>query len=138
LSRMVRDRRDEPQRSSASETEAPIASLVVYLHREAHRCIASFSGALTAATRATIDGVADLLAGEQLVVFDFSRVDVIDTGGSDAVDVLVNSVRAHGGRFQIAESKGRMGASLRARVARNFRDSSTFVEQGRRQREGRR
>ena len=93
---MVRDRRDEPQRSSASETEAPIASLVVYLHREAHRCIASFSGALTAATRATIDGVADLLAGEQLVVFDFSRVDVIDTGGSDAVDVLVNSVRAHG------------------------------------------
>jgi hypothetical protein len=137
LSPTLHDRRHEPQRSSISGTEAPIASLVVYLHREAHRCIASFSGALTAATRATIDGVADLLAGEQLVVLDFSRVDVIDAGGADAVEVLVNSVRAHGGHFQMAESKGRMGASLGARIARSFRDSSTLVEQGRRQRQAR-
>jgi len=93
-----------------------MASLVVYLHREAYRCIASFSGALTAATRATIDGVADLLAGEQSVLLDFSRVDVIDDGGADALEVLVDSVRAHGGQFQMAESGGRMGAFLRGRA----------------------
>jgi anti-anti-sigma regulatory factor len=108
--------------------ETPIAALLVYLHREAHRCIASFSGALTSATRATVDGVADLLAGEQSVVLDLSRVDVIDAGGADALEVLVNSVRAHGGHFQMAESRGRMGASLRARGARSFRDPSTLVE----------
>jgi hypothetical protein len=62
---------------------------------------------------------------------------VVDAGGAAAVEVLVNSVRAHGGHFQIAESKGRMGASLRARVARSFRDPSTLVEQGRRQRQAR-
>jgi hypothetical protein len=126
----VHDRRDEPESSSPSETDAPIASLVVYLHREAYRCIASFSGALTSATRATIDGVGDLLAGERLVVLDFSRVDVVDAGGADAVEVLVNSVRAHGGHFQMAESRGRLGASLRARIARSFRDPSAVVEQG--------
>jgi MFS superfamily sulfate permease-like transporter len=126
--RTVHDRRDEPESSSSSESEAPIASLVVYLHREAYRCIASFSGALTSATRATIDGLADLLAGERLVVLDFSRVDVIDAGGADAVEVLVNSVRARGGHFQMADSWGRMGASLRARIARSFRDPSAVVE----------
>jgi MFS superfamily sulfate permease-like transporter len=108
---------------------------VVYLHREAHRCIASFSGALTSATRATIDGVGDLLAGERLVVLDFSRVDVIDAGGADAVEILVNSVRAHGGHFQMAESRGRLGASLRARIARSFRDPNAVMEQGRDQRQ---
>ncbi len=117
MSRMVHDGRNESLFSSASETEAPIASLVVYLHREAYRCIASFSGALTAATRATIDGVADLLAGEQSVVLDFSRVDVTDEGGADAVEVLVDSVRAHRGHFQMAESRGRMGACLRGRAS---------------------
>jgi anti-anti-sigma regulatory factor len=102
--------------SSASHFDAPIESLVVYLHREAQRCIASFSGALTAATRGTIDGVADLLAGEQSVILDFSRVDFIDAGGADAVEVLVNSVRAHGGRFRMAEARGHTAASLRARA----------------------
>src|ERR1700677_608068 len=102
--------------SSASHFDPPIESLGVYLHPEAQRCIASFSGALTAAPRGTIDGVADLLAGEQSVILDFSRVDFIDAGGADAVEVLVNSVRAHGGRFRMVEASGRTAASLRARV----------------------
>ena len=103
MSRTVHGRRDEPMTPSASQIDPPIESLVVYLHREAQRCIASFTGALTAATRGTIDGVADLLAGEQSVVLDFSRVDFIDAGGADAVEVLVNSVRAHGGHFRMAD-----------------------------------
>jgi len=116
MSWTFQDRRDETESSTASEMEQPIASLVVYLHREAHRCIASFSGALTAATRATIDGVADLLTGEQSVVLDFSRVDLMDAGGADAVEVLVNAVRSRGGHFQMAESRGWNGASLGTRA----------------------
>jgi anti-anti-sigma regulatory factor len=116
MSRTVQGRRDEPLTSSASQIDPPIESLVVYLHREAQRCIASFTGVLTAATRGTIDGVADLLAGEQSVVLDFSRVDFIDAGGADAVEVLVNSVRAHGGHFRMAGARGRTAASFRARA----------------------
>ena len=116
MSRTVHGRRDEPLTSSSSRIDPPIEALVVYLHREAQRCIASFSGALTAATRGTIDGVADLLAGERSVILDLSRVDFIDAGGADAVEVLVNSVRAHGGQFRIAEARGRGAASLRARA----------------------
>src|ERR1700727_833064 len=103
LPRTVHDRRDEPESSSSSESEAPIASLVVYLHREAYRCIASFSGALTAATRARRHGLADLLAGERLVVLDFSRVDVNDAGGRDFVEVLANPVRARQSYFQMED-----------------------------------
>lgn len=116
MSRRVHDPRDASAFSQTSETEPPIASLVVHLRREAHRCIASFSGALTAATRTTIDGVADLIAGEESVVFDFSRIDVVDAGGADAVEVLVSSVRDHGGRFQLAGWRGRTGAPRRARA----------------------
>jgi len=89
---------------------------VVYLHREAQRCIASFSGALTAATRGTIDGVADLLAGERSVTLDLSGVDFIDAGGADAVEVLVNSIRGHGGHFRMAEAEGPTAGSLRTRA----------------------
>lgn len=116
MSRTAHGRWDEPVTSSAAKTGPPIESLVVYLHREAQRCIASFSGALTAATRGTIDGVADLLTGEQSVILDLSRVDFIDAGGADAVEVLVNAVRAHGGHFRMAGARGRTAASLRAQA----------------------
>lgn len=94
-------------------TEPQTPSLVVSLRRETHRCIASFSGALTARTRATIDGVADLIAGERSVVLDLSRVDAVDAGGADAVEVLVSSVRALGGHLQMTGARGRLGAALR-------------------------
>jgi anti-anti-sigma regulatory factor len=114
MSRTVRGRPHEPLSSVVGESEPPTPSLVVYLHREAQRCIASFSGALTSATRATIDGVADLIAGERSVVLDFSRVDVVDAGGADAVEVLVDSVRALGGHLQTIGSRGRMSGGFRA------------------------
>jgi anti-anti-sigma regulatory factor len=113
MSRTVRGRPHERLSSAVTESEPPIASLVVYLHREAQRCIASFSGALTAGTRATIDGVADLIAGERSVLLDFSRVDVIDAGGADAVEVLVDSVRALGGHLQTIGSRARMSGGFR-------------------------
>jgi MFS superfamily sulfate permease-like transporter len=116
MSRTDHGRRDESLTSLASPIDPPIESLVVYLHREAQRCIALFSGALTAATRGTIDGVADLLAGERSVILDLSRIDFIDAGGADAVEVLVNSVRAHGAHFRIVEARGHTGASLRDRA----------------------
>ncbi len=113
MSRMVSGRPHQPLSSAVTESEPPVASLVVYLHREAQRCIASFSGALTAGTRATIDGVADLIAGERSVLLDFSRVDVVDAGGADAVEVLVDSVRALGGHLQTVGSRGRMRGGFR-------------------------
>src|SRR5580692_7829760 len=84
----------------------PIDSLLVYLRHDAQNCIASFIGALTSATRTTIDGVVDLIAGEPSVVLDLSLVEVVDQGGADAVAVLVNSVRARGGHFRMAETNG--------------------------------
>jgi anti-anti-sigma regulatory factor len=99
----------------ASQTEAlPISSLLVYLRHDAQNCIASFVGALTSTTRATIDGVVDLIAGEPSVVLDLSRVEVVDRGGADAVEVLVNSVRARGGHFRMADTDGPACASLRS------------------------
>jgi hypothetical protein len=98
----------------ATQTEPlPIGSLLVYLRHDAQNCIASFIGALTSATRATIDGVVDLIAGEPSVVLDLTRVEVVDQGGADAVDVLVNSVRARGGHLRMAETNGPAFASLR-------------------------
>jgi anti-anti-sigma regulatory factor len=85
-------------RSSAMGT--PVASLVVHLHHEGCRCIASFSGALTATTRSTIDGVADLVADEESVVLDFSRVDVIDDAGAHAIEMLFRLVRVRGAIFR--------------------------------------
>lgn len=98
----------------ASRTE-PLrtGSLLVYLRHDAQNCTASFIGALTSATRATIDGVVDLIAGEPSVVLDLSRVEVVDRGGADAVEMLVNSVRARGGHFRMAEMNGPTPASLR-------------------------
>ena len=96
MSTGVQDRHDGSRSLQASETAPPIASLVVRLHRDANNCTASFSGSLTATTRLTIDGLADLLAGEESVVLDFSRIDVVDNHGADAVEVLIDSVRARG------------------------------------------
>ena len=105
MSAVIPDRHEGPCSLRAPQAEAPpVGALLVYLRHEAQNCTASFIGALTSDTRATIDGVVDLIAGEPSVVLDLSRVEVIDRGGADAVEVLVNSVRAHGGHFRMAET----------------------------------
>jgi anti-anti-sigma regulatory factor len=86
---------------SSSEVAPPVATLVVRLHRDATRCTASFSGSLTDATRITIDGLADLLAGEESVVFDLSRIDAVDKLGTDALEALIRAVRAFGSQVLI-------------------------------------
>jgi anti-anti-sigma regulatory factor len=114
MSGAVPDRHDGSVFPRASQAEPPpIGSLLVYIRHDAQNCIASFIGALSTATRATIDGVVDLIAGEPSVVLDLSRVEVVDQGGADAVEVLVNSVRAYGGHFRLAETNGPVSASLR-------------------------
>ena len=114
MSSAIPDRYDGPVSPRAPQAEPlPVGSLLVYLRHDAQNCIASFVGALTGATRATIDGVVDLIAGEPSVVLDLSRVEVVDQGGADAVEVLVNSVRARGGHFRIAETNGPPSAPLR-------------------------
>jgi anti-anti-sigma regulatory factor len=85
----------------SSETAPPIASLVVHLHRDAQQCTASFGGSLTDTTRVTIDGLADLLTGEESVVLDLSRIDEVDKHGADALEALVETVRALGAHLQI-------------------------------------
>ena len=103
-----------PSSPRPSHREAlPIGSLLVYLRHDAQDCTATFIGVLTSATRATIDGVVDLIVGEPSVVLDLSRVEVVDRGGADAVETLVNSVRARGGHFRMAESNGPASTCLR-------------------------
>jgi anti-anti-sigma regulatory factor len=105
MSGAILDRHDGPFSPGASRTEAlPIVSLLVYLRHDAQNCTATFIGALTGATRATIDGVVELMAGEPSVVLDLSRVEVVDQSGADAVGVLVDSVRARGGHFRMVET----------------------------------
>jgi anti-anti-sigma regulatory factor len=89
-----------------SETALPIASLVVHLHRDAQHCTASFSGSLTETTRITIDGLADLLTGEESVVLDLSRIDEVDKHGADALDALIDTVRAFGSHLLIVSVTG--------------------------------
>ena len=114
MSRTVHDRLNGvPCPRSAETKPQSAASLLVYIRHDAGHCIVSFIGSLTSTTRATIDGVADLISGEESVVLDLSRVEVVDEWGANAVGVLVNMVRARGGRFQMAEMDGRMFASLR-------------------------
>jgi hypothetical protein len=67
--------------SRASVPEPPTASLVVHLHRNTQSCLASFSGSLTDSIQVTIDGLADLFAGEESVILDLSRADVADNVG---------------------------------------------------------
>jgi STAS domain-containing protein len=94
--------RDHKSLSSRdSEPEPPTASLVVHLRRNAHSCIASFYGSLTNSTQVTIDGLAGLFAGEESVILDLSRVDVVDEVGEAALQALVQSVRERGVDLQI-------------------------------------
>ena len=67
----------------------------------------AFIGALTVTTQATIEGVAGLLAGEQSVVLDFSRVDAVDEGGANAIELVLCSVRMHGGQLQLFDPSAR-------------------------------
>ncbi len=123
MSRAVHGRFDGVPCPRAAETKPQsLASLLVYIRHDARHCIASFIGSVTNATRSTIDGVADLISAEQSVVLDLSRVEMVDESGADAVRMLVNRVRACGGRFQMAETDGRMFASLRPPTI----DSGTF------------
>lgn len=108
MSGLVHERHDGALSSPNSETEPQLDSLVVYLHLEEESCIASFTGALTIKTRATIDGVADLIAGEKSVVLDLSRLDVVDKGGADALDVLVRSVQARGAHLLMRQPRRRI------------------------------
>jgi hypothetical protein len=98
----IHNRKERSLSRQRSESEQGIASLVVRLYRDERSCIAYFSGALTEKTRATIDGIADLIVGEVSLVFDFSRIDVVDRGGADAVDVLIRSVRLRGAHLKMA------------------------------------
>jgi len=82
-----------------------VTSLLVHLRHDVSRCVASFSGSITDATRITIDGVANLIAGEQFVILDFSLVDEVDSSGAEAVAVLVRSVQARGAQLRIAHPR---------------------------------
>jgi hypothetical protein len=114
MSAAMPDRNGVPSPRGTQMDALPISSLLVYLRHDAQNCVASFVGALTSATRVTIDGVVDLIAGEPSVVLDLSRVEVVDRGGADAVEVLVNSVRARGGHFRMADTNGPASASVRS------------------------
>jgi len=98
---------DSSPSAPSPATESLITSLVVSLHRNAESCTAAFSGSLAESTQATIDGIADLIAGEESVILDFSRADVADQGGADAVEVLVRIVRARAAELQITQPRSR-------------------------------
>lgn len=102
---------ESPPTSSALASDSPITSLVVSLHRNAESCTATFSGSLAESTQATIDGIADLIAGEESVILDFSRADVADQGGADAVEVLVRTVRVRAAELQVAQPRSRPTAT---------------------------
>jgi hypothetical protein len=74
------------------------SSLLVHLHRisEGRTCVAEFCGVLTGATLATIDAIFDLIEREDSVVLDFTRVEVVDGRGAEAVAALSHSLRSHG------------------------------------------
>lgn len=117
MSTVVPDRRARSLSYQASETEPLRGSLLVYLHHQEQICIASFRGALSTATRTTVDGIADLIAGEGSVVLDFSRADVVDDGGADAVEALVHSIRTQGAHLQMAAPRTRLGGPLSGRTS---------------------
>jgi anti-anti-sigma regulatory factor len=99
--------------STGSRPKGTVTSLLVYLRQDVHGCIASFIGSITATTRVTIDGVADLIIGEQSVALDFSGIDAIDTSGAEAVAVLVRSVQDRGAHLRITQPRVGTVASLR-------------------------
>lgn len=103
---------DLPCFSAMSRPKESVTSLLVYLRHDVHSCTASFIGSITGTTRVTIDGVADLIAGERSVTLDFSGVDAIDTSGAEAVAVLVRSVQDSGAYLRITQPRTRTVASL--------------------------
>lgn len=117
MSTVVPDRHERSLSSQASETEPLWGSLLVYLHHQEQSCIASFRGALSTATRTTVDGIADLIAGEESAVLDFSGAHVVDDGGADAVEALVHSIRTRGAHVEMAEPRTRLGTALSGRTS---------------------
>ena len=95
----------------SSDRGSSIPALVVYLYRDADSCIASFNGALTATTRSSIEGVADLIIGETCVTLDFSEVDVVDHDGAAAARQLAQSVRLRGSKLKVVEPLSREGCT---------------------------
>jgi MFS superfamily sulfate permease-like transporter len=115
----------------AGKTQPAIASLVVHLHRDEQRCIASFSGSLAGTTGVTIDGVADLISGEESVLLDFSRADLVDQGGVDALETLILSIRQKGARLQVVQPRNRRGKSLSCRRGDDRRSPTLHLERDR-------
>jgi hypothetical protein len=107
-SNTAHDRWGPTQSRRADGPEEANASLLVLLRRDAHRCVASFSGALTDTTRTTIQALAQLMIGERSIVLDFSRVDQIDRDGAEAVQVLVHSVKAGGAQLRMTQPKAKL------------------------------
>ena len=101
----------DPLDHRSSDRESSIPALVVYLYRNADSCIASFNGALTATTRSSIEGVADLIIGETCVTLDFSEVDVVDHDGAAAARQLAQSVRLRGSKLKVVEPLSREGCT---------------------------
>jgi hypothetical protein len=119
-----RDRDNKSPSFSTFAPEPPGAPLVVHMHRDAQSCIASFSGSLSDTTRVTIDGVADLIAGERTVVLDFSRVDEVEKGGAEAVEAMIQSMRARGTEVRMANPA--RGTSLHRQLG-NFPQALSHV-----------
>lgn len=106
------DRQRRTPARRASEMELPTPSLVVYLHRQANSCIASFSGALSIATQNTINGIAELIVGEISVLLDFSQVDMVDVNGVDATTMLTSISSVAWSHLQIIEPKRQESGSF--------------------------
>jgi anti-anti-sigma regulatory factor len=126
MSGAVHERKDISPYSSTTEIEPSLGSLVVHLRLKEQTCIVSFSGAITDKTRVTLDGVAELIAGEDSVVLDFSRIDVVNRAGMDAVDILVHSVLSHGAHLRMTQPKTRMGKAFRTQ-AWNYRFADSML-----------
>jgi anti-anti-sigma regulatory factor len=112
----VHNRNQQSASNPPSETALPTGSLVVRLRRDAKQCIASFSGSLTDTTRTTMDGLADLLAGEESVVLDLSRIDAVDIHGEEALEALIDTIRALGAHLLILSIPGPVNGYERKRL----------------------
>jgi ABC-type transporter Mla MlaB component len=102
----VHNRKQGSASIPTSDAVPPIASLVVRLHHDGRQCTASFNGSLTGTTRTTIDGLADLLTGEESVVLDLSRIVAVDKHGAEALEALIERVRTLGAHLQIVSIPG--------------------------------
>jgi anti-anti-sigma regulatory factor len=126
MSSASHERHDISLYSSTAEIEPSPDSLVVHLRLKERTCIVSFSGAITDRTRLTLDGVAELIAGEDWVVLDFSRIDLVNRTGMDAVDMLIHSVLSHGAHLRLTQPRTRAGGALLTR-AWDYRFSDSML-----------